>query len=539
MSIRYTSNGSTKVINTKSPANGTDDLTLKLQEAFDRVADGGTIIIDPGTYKVSKNTNLTGFPNNDQPCLLLRNKKNVRIVGYGAKLWVDQHAQGILEIQLSSNIIVEGLEIAGYGEFPAIDTTSVGYTGYGEKGTANGGYYTSGFWGYYKNNSLDTSKKSTHASINNGRPWGLFGNGGFIGNVSYGILIHNGSENIKLFNLDVHGFNYVGIGIGHNGNFVPMDLRYNDSKNILIQNCYVHDNYGANIHALAVDGVQITNCISERAGHPDSQISHKFIDPGYGVTLRGTNWSEAKNMIVQGSIFRDNKRKGIDSHTGIGMIFADNMIENSYACGIFAKWSHDLQQSQDIIIKGNKITNCSANGTGLGAIMVGGYRSGYSREKIQLHAIISDNLVKNCGATDSIIDAEVFDGLTITGNQIIGVDPRTVNTSFYGIRVGSSTSSQKSYSLNIFNNTIDAIGAPALQRGIQVSNVEDGQVNGNIIKLEHSNSNIGLYSVNNGIVNFIGNIVSMGSAGTPIAIAQTSGYKAGNISSGGDKGNIL
>src|SRR5690606_17846634 len=107
------------------------------------------------TYLVSKNIKLKGFPNNDQPCLLIDDKHEFVFDGSDSKLVVREHAQGILEIQRSSNGLVKNLFVLGSGNFPPID----GETGYSEKGIEGKGYYTSGFWGYYKNNSKNTAEE--------------------------------------------------------------------------------------------------------------------------------------------------------------------------------------------------------------------------------------------------------------------------------------------------------------------------------------------------------------------------------------------
>ena len=510
---------------------GTADVTDIIQTALDGVINGGTIILDSGDYKVSKNSDLPDFPNHDQPALLLRNKERVRISGHGARLFVDKHAQGVLELQNCSASIIEGLELEGCGTFPSLDTASAGYTGYGEKGTANGGYHTSGFWGYRKNNSFDTSGNTRHGQ--GGQPWGTFG-GGYIGNVSFGLLIHRGCENITVRDLDVHGFNYVGIGVGFNGDYVPTNLGYPDSRNILIGNCYVHDNYDANIHTMACDGVKVVHCTLESAGHPDASINHNFVDPGYGMTLRGTNWCEAKNSLVDGCTFRQNKRKGIDCHSGIGMIFTNNTIEHSFVNGIFVKWVSDLQQSKEIIITNNLIKHCATMLTAGGSISVGGARgSSFEKGNANVNVIVSNNVLKDTAGAGAIMEIGPFEQAIVEGNILDGVSPLAQDTSFYGILLGRS-SNEKSAMLNLSNNLIDAKGHPGLVRGIQVQNVNEGTVSNNVIKLEHNCANIGLYSIGNGYVNFSGNYVKLGTIGTPLAITQTKGTTIGNIGLGGN-----
>ncbi len=126
----------------------------EIAAALSDAPDGSTIVFRPGLYgALVKDTTLTGFPDNDQPCLLLRGKTGVTIYGAGAVLSTDVHGQGILELQQCTDCLVEGLTTLGPANFPQLDGT----TGRGEKGTATDGYDTRSFWNTHKNNSFDTS----------------------------------------------------------------------------------------------------------------------------------------------------------------------------------------------------------------------------------------------------------------------------------------------------------------------------------------------------------------------------------------------
>lgn len=506
---------------------GTTNDTTAIQSAFDSI-NSGIILIPPGIYKVQKNLTLAEFPNNDQPCLLLKNKYNLKIIAYGATFKVDNHAQGILELQLCSNIEIEGLTLEGPGIFPALDGT----TGRGEKGTSTEGYDTVGFWGYYKNNSYDTSANTSGGNVP--KPWGTF-NGGYIGNVAYGILIHRGCKNIILRDCEARGFNYAGFGVGHNGDYYPTNLNYPDNENIIFDNCYAHDCYDAGFHLMAVDGVKLINCKVEHIGHYDAQITDTYNDPGYGITCRATVYSRAKNVVVSKSCFVNCVRRGIDSHTGENLNISDNNIKECWAGGIEVTWTATDQPSSHVIISRNQLFN---SGLKSGAIYYSGnIDANYSKANINANVEIHANLCINCGGgNNAIIHARTFDKLIISNNIIQGVDSRAAAT--YGILAGKDASNI-SYMLTCANNIIDAFGSTLLLRGIQIQYVAEGNVYGNLVKIEHSNANVGLYSIGNDKVNFFGNHVILGSIGTPLGLAQTNGIVYGNTSVGGNSVNSI
>ncbi|NLZ87784.1 MAG: hypothetical protein GX912_12500, partial [Gammaproteobacteria bacterium] len=107
------------------------DSTNNIQQFLDTIPDNSVVRLPPGNYTVEKNDLLAGFPLNDQPCLLLRNKNNVIIDGHGVVLETENHAQGILELHDCNNVYIRGLTLRGCGSYPALD----GNTGRGEKGT--------------------------------------------------------------------------------------------------------------------------------------------------------------------------------------------------------------------------------------------------------------------------------------------------------------------------------------------------------------------------------------------------------------------
>ncbi|MEK4245742.1 right-handed parallel beta-helix repeat-containing protein [Psychrobacillus sp. FSL K6-2684] len=516
--------GTAKTI--KADTTGRTRIQELIQIAFDHARDGDTLILPPGRYWLEKNTKLDDFPNNDQPCLLLRGKKRIHLVGYGAVLFTRTHAQGILELQQCENCIIEGIKFEGYGEFPGIDPV----TGYGEKGTKAGGYPTSGFWNYRKNNSFDTSERAR----NDGKPFGIFG-GGFIGNVGSGVLVHRGCKNIIFRSCESSGFNFSGFAVGHLGDYLPTDLEYENNADITFVECNAHDNYSSNFVFSAVERPRVLNCISDRAGHPNASKLHTYVDPGYGINALGTMFPKANDLLVSGCTLRGNKRKAIDGHAAGGLIATDNLISDSMVGGVFYKWTNGDQFTKDCIIVNNKIEDCGYAKNPLGAIYIGGVQR-ESKENQEMNTIISNNHIKNCFGTEGVIFARAFDRLIIEGNIIHGipVELDTTNTIFepYVIYAGYSIASQPNFAGNISNNVID-VNHPRIAGGILVRNLQDGTVQGNTIKTVNSLTLYGLRLWNCKEVGAVGNTIKMGTEGLPLD-AETTGVVAHNTLVGGN-----
>lgn len=486
---------------------GLTDDTLSLQAAIDATATG-TIVFPPGVYRVSKNAALTGFPQNDQPCLLVRGKRQLLLTGYGAKLQVEAHAQGILEVQQCSGVTIEGLELEGHGAFPPLD----GETGRGEKGTPTEGYNTASFWGLYKNNNVVTQA-------------GSFG-GGVIGNVSYGVLIHNDCMHVSVREVVAHGFNYVGIAVGHQGDYAPVDLGYPDSRGITIENCEVYGCYSAGIHTMAVDGVTVVDNKLHDMGHPDARLGHTYLDPGYGVTLRGTPSSRTKNAVVVNNVVRNCIRKGIDSHAADRVVVAHNTIDNVLGYGMDFTWSGPGQPVRELIVSGNIIKN---SGFSL-PLRFTGQEDPNSPQVDDADIVISDNLLLQC-LGNAILHVRDAHRVIIKGNVVKGIDPRRTGP-VIGILAGMDAENLSSM-LIMHDNIVDAIGDTRMTRGIQVQSQLEGAVHHNLVRLNHDQADLGIYSLNNKNVSFTENLAMLGASGQAFGLTDTQGLVFGNNGVGG------
>lgn len=510
--------------------NGTVDMTQKLQDYIDELQDGQTLYIAKGIYKVSKNLLLEGFPNNDQPCLLIRGKKNINIVGYGVTFVSDVHAQGIMEVQQCSNINIEGITFKGHGLFPSLDPL----TGYGEKGTQTGGYDTSGFWGYRKNNSFDTS---TRHNPSTNQAYGKFGNG-FIGNVGIGLLIHNDNKHITVRNCEAHGFNYSGFQVGHLGDYLPTNINAAINKFIVFEDCYSHDNYSQNFYSMDVDQIHYERCVSERAGHPNANRTHKYVDPGYGFGMGGSDYAVSKNVTIMNCKSLYDKRKGIDAHRGEGFICQNNYIEGAMINGIFYKTTNATQRSLDFDISNNKLVKVGS-GLNMGAtIEVGGVRGAdYSEENAIVRGKINNNVLIKCFGVYGIIETGTVKNIEIIGNQIdeilASADRGNQTAKPYGIYVGYALQEEPSYIAVIKDNIINGSGYVDLVGGIIARNLVDGLVEGNFIKLKHSAVESGIKMMDCTLGKTSGNLINLGASGVPIMQLRNTFLITGNVSSGG------
>lgn len=477
----------TKEINVKAMGAHGDNIhddTLLLQSIINL---GFNMYFPKGNYIVSKNENLN-FQNNDEPCLAIQTKNDMTIQGENATLISNVHGQGILEIINSNNIEIDNLKFKGVGIFPSLDGT----TGRGEKGTETEGYYTSGFWGIYKNNSYDTSNFTTHASINNGQAWGKFQNG-FIGNIANGILIHNNSNYVIVKNCEMYGFNYAGIQLG----FLGDSQTTLDSENIKILNNKIHDCYNSGINIVTCKNYNLENNTIYNIGHPNALYTDVNCDPGYAISHNSSQNSQAKKGIISSNVIYDVKRKGIDLHGGENVIISNNIIDNALVAGIYAFAVKNQLITKDINIINNQILNSSYCTNKLAPITVGGQINSTSSDTLQKNVIINNNLIKNCGGTNQgMISCRCGENINISNNTISGVNELNT-TNIYGILVGQTT--QYNSKLVIICNNILDLNNEIVNGGIYCLNSENGVVSGNILnipdvsQISTSKSNISVF----------------------------------------------
>ena len=364
------------------------DATQFLQSLIDKMTDGMTLDLLGRTFKVSKSTAYQSlYPANDQPCLIVYNKKNIKITN--GKLKTDKHGQGIIDFRNCPNWLLDGVELEGFGNnFPPID----GVTGRAEKtGSSTEGYYYNANGLLPRNNSVDTSTRTTGGYGGNfpqfeggvAATWGMWG-GGFICNIAYGVYQEDSFGCVQ--NCKIHGFNGSGV---FGKNYKSMIVMHSE-----IFNCYVAGVESHGFNALSKQPEMFLTAFNSihDIGHPSASVSHNDIDPGYGITTGNSNntFGRPKVYMSQGNVVSRCKRKGIDAHSSDIIIVKDNVVsETGY--GIVSVTNLGTNP-KSVTITGNIVENIQycANDSAHG-IQVRGI------DRNSGVAVVSNNTVKNVG----------------------------------------------------------------------------------------------------------------------------------------------
>ena len=513
--------------------------TADIQRAID--CGVNHVRFNSGDYIVEKNEALTNYPGNDQPCLEIYDKYGFTLSAEaGARLIVETHAQGILEIMDSSYVLVEGIELVGAGNFPLLDGT----TGRGEKGTFDDGYGGLGFWTYYKNNSYptDTDDRGGFGGLfpqwggGTAGTWGIW-NGGYIGNMGIGLLIHNNAHNIVVRNCKSTAFNYAGFGIGHNGDFFPVNLSYLDCTNIAFLDCIATDNFHAGISIMAVDGFQVLRCNVSNNGHPASvPLTDTYADPGYGWTAQATIYSAARNGQVSSCIANSNIRKGLDVHAGRNITITDNLVKGNAVCGIFSNWEstgYASLETSSIVISNNIISGNAFAPINLYQVYIGGP----GPSKTLCDTVVSSNIFESSYsggirvryASNVKVADNIFRGSALGGGP---------SQAFIDCQPNNGTASVDSNVVVTGNQIFDNDGF--INAGIRMLfDYEDAVVSNNLIQMTGASvaSGIGFTLCTN--VHAYGNVARLGASGTPLALAGTGGLVYGNRGYGGNAPSTL
>ena len=329
------------------------DATPFLQSLINAMPDGMTLDLLGKTFRVKKNTGfISDYPKGDQPCLVVKDKKNVRITN--GKLIVKEHGQGCFDV-LRGSANFEGLVIQGAGNFPPLD----GDTGRGEKSTAGTGWFDETMYnaGDPRNNSINTSAYSTGGfggkfpQWNGGTAstWGVW-NGGFIRN--YGTGIYCLDSKVDVFGCEIYGFN--GSGVDAVG-----------TADVTAERCRIHDNYSCGVWAKAYgDGANkimpsltVHNNDIYNIGHPDAKHTDKNIDPGYGIATSNSNAATVGlvNFTATNNRVYHCKRKGIEAHHANNWFVHGNHVDDAgFGIYIGINSGHPFETA---IITGNKVKN--------------------------------------------------------------------------------------------------------------------------------------------------------------------------------------
>ena len=270
--------------------------------------------------------------------------------------------------------------------------------------------------------------------------------------IGYGVKIYNDTKHetllkvgngVKLYGLELEGAgnknaNAVGIGIKIQGANAA-----NYIKDVVIEDCFIHDIGFYGIEAQFADGVAVKNTVIQDIGYAGvgglsvknmhiDQSHIKRVSPGtkgnaYGVffSRAGGNNSNLKDYPRSMDSSVTNSRvediplwEALDTHGGENIAFNYNTIKNTKVGIAFvnAKGSggNELFGSQKCTAKGNQIDGI---GEGYG-IVVAGAVSDHARD-----CTIENNQIKNSGqqgnTISGAIQASYTRNLMIRGNSLI------------------------------------------------------------------------------------------------------------------------
>lgn len=348
--------------------------------------------------------------------IVISNKKHLKIDLNDAYFHNSKHGYGIFEFVNCSNIKIDGGEFEGAGNFYP-NTFANGELNNEKQKCRNE-------WGMYRNGQL-----STYEDWNNGK----------LGNFGIGILIHNNCKNFKVKRIKSHHFNGSGISVGFIGDGYHAEDIVNYCENILISSCECHDNFDCGIQTLQDISTRIENCDIHDNGHPNAIITDTNIDPGYGIAIRGNLFCSEKTLVYNNRCY-NNKRKGLDAHAGKDFIFNNNIVSDSFYCGIGVT-GFGSNPIGDYQILNNTLYNCGnantyekfgilADGANITGVIKGNklyncaYNASLTTNNVAINTwkgtkIIEDNIIVNSGINYPISASQGLDYLTIKNNKII------------------------------------------------------------------------------------------------------------------------
>lgn len=455
-------------------ANGTYEQE-KFQAMLDSAKTGDTINLCGLTITLAKGAARADYPNNDQPCVVLKSKVGIEIDN--GTLKVNHHGLGAIDFNstygctIGENCHIEG---PGLDKIPPID----GISGYAEKGVDGAGYFNLALYNSTAklNNSVDTSSYSGGGyggafpqwGGGTASTWGIW-NGGYIFNFGNGFTVIN-SDKVS-FSGEAHGFNGSGVYVKSGGHIC------------IEKKAKLHHNYIAGISvfsSLTIESVTVDDVDCYENGHPDANGAlHQNIDPGYGFTSN-TGSSAAKVINVKNSRFVGNKRKGIDHHAYKTTFITNNYIDDSH-------WGIALvpptgSSSERAVISGNTVKNIHPSLSIRGfAIAAHGF-TGYAAKSVT----IDSNTVEEIGClsteTPSIYTGGLAYGISVFGTDIITITGNTVQNklAFGDAGILAPYTAIASGLLTVTGNGVDGkfkdygiVAGNAVRRGIVDGNVVD------------------------------------------------------------------
>lgn len=447
----------------------------ELNDFFNKIENNTKVKLKKSSYEVDN-------------VLILDDKHNVEIDLNDVTLKQNKHGYGVLEIKNCTNITIKGGCIIGAGNFPDQTIDNVNQILHNEKVDCPVN------WGDFKNGEY---KSTTY-------------NGGYLYNVSFGILILENCKNIIIENVEASLFNYVGIGVGFRGK-----VDYIKNENVTIRNCYCHDNFSAGIHLMHVEGANVYNNRCENNGHPNANSNDFDCNPGYGITCRNSE-SHSTNVNIYNNICNNNKRKGIDVHSGVDININNNTVKNCYYWGIaLTRFNGKVK---NIIIKDNVIDYCSTVKNGIGILcdsegmniiennkIVNTAHEGAALNILNSVASVRGNIISNCSINENRNAVDISGNVSFTNNIIensgsnrgVSIYPKNyllfsdniINSGISKVKVFINTNNDSAVDLtcSIKNNIFQSFVEGGID--LQCLNIPDGIIDGNSFTGNSVNTN--------------------------------------------------
>jgi len=275
--------------------------------------------------------------------------------------------------------------------------------------------------------------------------------------IAYGAVFSNTSSHIRFLELEddtaVLGVEIVGAGAVDTDGGRGINIQGTDSatykKNILIQDCYIHDIGFYGIYAEFAENVKIINCWLKNIGYAAilgmsvknvkvDKALIKNISPGqngnaYGVAFSRsklgdlTQYPRSQDCTVTNSLVEDiTLWEGLDTHAGENISFINNTVRN---CKVgIAIISDDTNAPNYCKAIGNTIFGI---GTGAGILVVGANNVTGSPFEYAKGCVVKGNTIYNAGEVGNNINGGIKIhatlGVVVSSNTLIDSNELGIN----------------------------------------------------------------------------------------------------------------
>lgn len=178
-----------------------------------------------------------------------------------------------------------------------------------------------------------------------------------------------------------------------------------------------------------------------------------------------------RNSQVSGCSMTKNNSAGINVYSCLNVSVTNNTVSrmrNDAANSILGYGVQIGFNSQSVTISGNSFRDCRhavTTGTGTASSLTANYG-------VQRSIVISSNAVSNC-ASIGLDTHEDSDGVTITGNSVVGCNPSGIQVRSYRTSVtGNTVTSCTGKGIRISNLALDTVVSGNTIRGIGLNSVD-------------------------------------------------------------------